>query len=106
MGSLCGEETVMQAPSPNPACAVLCELVDLTAGGETCDYLSMFPTLCNQTRVRDGIAITPCRATSTACLQNTWDSLQCPDSTNSVPAGLHLQSRRASQSLRRRKVGH
>merc|ERR1712194_16853 len=52
--------------------------VDLTAGGETCDYLSMFPTLCNQTSVRDGIAITPCRATSTACLQNTWDSLQCP----------------------------
>merc|ERR1712129_694406 len=51
---------------------------DLTAGGETCDYLSMFPTLCNQTSVRDGIAITPCRATSTACLQNTWDSLQCP----------------------------
>jgi len=66
------------SPSPNPACAVLCELVDLTAGGETCDYLSVFPTLCNQTRVRDGIAITPCRATSTACLQNTWDSIQCP----------------------------
>merc|ERR1711920_254494 len=46
-------------PSPNPACIVLCDLVDLTAGGETCDLFSRFPALCNHTRVRDGTAITP-----------------------------------------------
>jgi len=80
-------------PSPNPACIALCDLVDLTAGGETCDFLSRFPALCNQTRVRDGTAITPCRATSTACLRNTWDSLQCPrfDEQCAGPLGLSEQ---------------
>jgi len=64
--------------SPNPACAALCDLVDLTEGGKTCDYLSRFPTLCNQTRVRDGTVVTPCRAASTGCLKNT-ESSQCPN---------------------------
>jgi len=65
-------------PSPNPACAALCGLVDLTVAGKTCDYLSMFPTLCNQTHVREGTAITPCRASATSCLKDNLASLQCP----------------------------
>lgn len=65
-------------PSPNPACLPLCEKVDLTVGGEACDYLSKFPVLCNQTRVRDGNTISPCRATSTSCVKSTWDALECP----------------------------
>jgi len=65
-------------PTPNPACLVLCGKADLTAGGETCGYLSRFPTLCNQTLVRDGNTITPCSAGSSACEPSLARALECP----------------------------
>merc|ERR1711923_390521 len=62
---------------PNPACIALCDLVDLSAGGETCDFLSRFPVLCNRTRVTEGTVITPCRATSTDSMSSVQAALAC-----------------------------
>lgn len=63
---------------PNPACAPLCEKVDLSAGGEGCQYLSKFPKLCEQAYVKEGSSVTPCLAAADACRQATSDALTCP----------------------------
>lgn len=89
-------------PSPNPACIPLCEKVDLTVGGESCDYLSKFPALCNQTRVRAGNAVSPCRATSTGCFKSISDTLECPnfDAQCSSQASLsELASKRSHREV-------
>merc|ERR1719330_1174393 len=64
---------------PNPACAPLCEMSDLSAGGESCDYPSKFPKLCDRAYVREGSSVTPCRAAADACRKATSGVLRCPN---------------------------
>jgi len=97
------EKTCDVSPSPNPACAALCGRADLTAGGETCNYLSRFPTLCNQTLVRDGSIVTPCHAASSACEPRLDSALECPGfgeqctAVSLVSAVRHVTSKQSAQ---------
>merc|ERR1712060_29060 len=77
-GFVIWEKTCEDELPPNPACAPFCEEVDLSAGGEGCDYLSKFPKLCDQAYVKEGSSVTPCRAVPDACHKATPDVLNCP----------------------------
>merc|ERR1711920_159507 len=77
-GFVIWEKTCEDELTPNPACAPLCEKVDLSAGGEGCDYLSKFPKLCDQAYEKEGSSVTPCRAAADACRKATSDVLNCP----------------------------